>query len=723
MLNLSHADDISKISKYVDSLGAEIQVEGNNKYKYPLFQIRDALNTQKEILNRCIAKEKEYVATYQTQLNNLIDVSDINYIIAEKNKRLKLLRQHQDTQKYCLFINSKIESYNSKITKLIQKNHGKSLFKKNESIFVVIQELSQSFFTQLPFGFIKKYFIEQTISGRSLFVEVFVLLLIIFCKLLGRYQLKDFRFLRELSVKRYIYVVTIYVLFAPVQYLALKLVFFDFFGEELIHIFKMPITNVISMVFISYLYFFYKSRSCIKDCLSLLLYALLWLLLIHNCCEIIYLKLNNYAETSILSRKMMMLVFFQPMIFIHIRWMYIKILSIDVIYYKYLYLVYIFCVFIFILGSTLYINLAINLDFLLIINSVFITWVLALIRIKKIIIDVLNNQKNQFQKILTKIFMHRKKIALLQLKSLLLILYNGALFFLTISVIGNNFWYALATPMHIVLSTITTKYQFVTLSISFLDIIQGFIILLFLNLINFAISNYYANNLFKDRTGRDHAYVFFNWVGYAIEILIILKFLGFDLQNIFILLGGLSLGIGLGLKNIFSGFVSGFIIFVNRPYKYGDFIQINEAKGYVKSISLMETTIETPDNNTLILPNHYITQSIIQNYTYQNKAYQKVHILYDIHDFNDALEEDIKNKVTDFLIENGYVARNNYNQITYLFSLHPQLTNAFRFEIIFSLNNKIDLKKELTNVHRKIYEILKDMKLELQFEDIHYPFK
>jgi hypothetical protein len=50
-----------------------------------------------------------------------------------------------------------------------------------------------------------------------------------------------------------------------------------------------------------------------------------------------------------------------------------------------------------------------------------------------------------------------------------------------------------------------------------------------------------------------------------------------------------------------------------------------------------------------------------------------------------------------------------------LFSLNAQAFDAYRLEIVFFLNNQIDIKKELTKINRKIYEHLKEIKLDLHF--------
>lgn len=95
----------------------------------------------------------------------------------------------------------------------------------------------------------------------------------------------------------------------------------------------------------------------------------------------------------------------------------------------------------------------------------------------------------------------------------------------------------------------------------------------------------------------------------------ILKILGFQLKQLTLLGGALSVGIGFGLQAIVNNFASGLILLFERPIKVGDTIEIGEELGEVKNMGLRATIIETFDNAEIVIPNSDLVTGQVTNWT------------------------------------------------------------------------------------------------------------
>lgn len=111
-------------------------------------------------------------------------------------------------------------------------------------------------------------------------------------------------------------------------------------------------------------------------------------------------------------------------------------------------------------------------------------------------------------------------------------------------------------------------------------------------------------------------------VHYAIltmSFFVMLRVLGFKIEQITLLGGALGVGIGFGLQAIVNNFASGLILLFERPIKVGDTIQIGSEFGEVKKLGLRATIIQTFDNAEIVVPNSDLVTGQVVNWTLANR--------------------------------------------------------------------------------------------------------
>ena len=101
----------------------------------------------------------------------------------------------------------------------------------------------------------------------------------------------------------------------------------------------------------------------------------------------------------------------------------------------------------------------------------------------------------------------------------------------------------------------------------------------------------------------------------VIYFIAVLTVLGIDTSSLVAILAASSLAVSLALQSIMTNFASGMIIVGNKPFKEGDYISVGDYSGTVTNITLHSTTLVTPDNKVVIIPNSDISGGTVVNYS------------------------------------------------------------------------------------------------------------
>ena len=98
-------------------------------------------------------------------------------------------------------------------------------------------------------------------------------------------------------------------------------------------------------------------------------------------------------------------------------------------------------------------------------------------------------------------------------------------------------------------------------------------------------------------------------------VVVALGIFGIPTASIIAVLGAAGLAVGLALQGTLSNFAAGVMLLIFRPFRVGDYVDAGGTAGSVVSIGVFTTTLNTPDNVRIIVPNSSIYGQEIRNYS------------------------------------------------------------------------------------------------------------
>jgi len=200
-----------------------------------------------------------------------------------------------------------------------------------------------------------------------------------------------------------------------------------------------------------------------------------------------------------------------------------------------------------------------------------------------------------------------------------------------------------------------------------------------------------------------------------IVLTVIVAIMLFDYFNIEVsgfvaTLGIGSLAIALAAQAALADTISGFVIMIDRPYRIGDRIEIQELDtwGDVEDIGLRSTRIRTRDNRMVIVPNSVISKSLIVNHTYPDTLYRienNVGVAYgtDIEKARTTLVEAVKTVegvLTDHPVEALFLEFGDSSLV---------------FRVRWWLDSYMDTRRMFDSVNTAIYKALNEANIEIPF--------
>lgn len=100
----------------------------------------------------------------------------------------------------------------------------------------------------------------------------------------------------------------------------------------------------------------------------------------------------------------------------------------------------------------------------------------------------------------------------------------------------------------------------------------------------------------------------------AVIVVAVLGVVGIQTASLLAVFGAAGLAVGLALQGTLSNFAAGVMLLVFRPFHVGDYIEAGGTAGSVESIGMFSTTLNTPDNVKILVPNSQVYGQTIKNY-------------------------------------------------------------------------------------------------------------
>ena len=181
---------------------------------------------------------------------------------------------------------------------------------------------------------------------------------------------------------------------------------------------------------------------------------------------------------------------------------------------------------------------------------------------------------------------------------------------------------------------------------------------------------------------------------------------GLPIDKITVILGALGVGIGLGLQNIVSNFVSGIILIFDKTIRIGDVVELSDKKGRVKEIGVRASTLLSDEGAEIIIPNGAILSNNIINWTLSNNQMRVNIVLSIAKPFNSS---EVTSIIRNVIIENANVFANKEPII--MISPASKVKSDVRVFFWCKDISQAELTKSVINAH--IFEVLEEKGIEI----------
>ncbi|UCE68026.1 MAG: mechanosensitive ion channel [Candidatus Zixiibacteriota bacterium] len=178
--------------------------------------------------------------------------------------------------------------------------------------------------------------------------------------------------------------------------------------------------------------------------------------------------------------------------------------------------------------------------------------------------------------------------------------------------------------------------------------------------------------------------------------------LGVQTASFIAIIGAAGLAVGFALQNSLANFASGVMLIIFRPFKSGDYVEAGGTSGSVEAIQIFNTTLKTPDNKMVIVPNSQITGDKIINYSTMDR--RRIDLVFGI-GYDDSIKR-AKEILEKIIAEDERILKDPAPVIAVLelgdnsvnFAVRPWAKTSDYWAVYFDITEKVKLSFDENNI-------------------------
>jgi len=185
-------------------------------------------------------------------------------------------------------------------------------------------------------------------------------------------------------------------------------------------------------------------------------------------------------------------------------------------------------------------------------------------------------------------------------------------------------------------------------------------------------------------------------------IITVISMLGVQTTSFIALIGAAGLAVGLALQGSLSNFAGGVLIAIFKPYVVGDVIEAQGYKGKVNELSIFNTILKTPDNQTIIIPNGQLSNGSIVNFS--SESTRRVDMVFGI-----GYDDDIKTaeKILKEIVESHtkvmkdpapFIKLSELADSSVNFAVRPWAKGSDYWDVYFDITRDVKLKFDAAGI-------------------------